>query len=241
MVAGQSKSLVTWLRSIPRMQRPAGGNDDRFPTLAAQLASGSTQAVGASPLIALSESDVLVPEASASTPTPRVIARIIGADGVVQKTQGLSPAALGDLATWLATLGCEDVLVLSEEPIPAASLLDRLRRGLASDSVCATVSVDERAPAEIRAASEELTWDATAAGYLELYRRALERPPRAVSRELLLQAAAQPRLTSGEAHVLELYRRRSGFRSGVDLAVRARNATRSVPRTFRRLLRSRDV
>jgi glycosyltransferase involved in cell wall biosynthesis len=71
-------------------------------------------------------------------------------------------------------------------------------------------------------AAAELTWDRTAAGYLEVYGRAVEREARGASR-LMLGAVpgSRPPMTEMEALVLEVYRRRPMFRAAVNAAVRS--------------------
>jgi glycosyltransferase involved in cell wall biosynthesis len=76
---------------------------------------------------------------------------------------------------------------------------------------------------EIRACGAELTWDRTAAGYREVYRRALEHPERPVARAVVLGAGmgrdGSP-LSGTERAVIQVYRRRRGFRRVVDALVR---------------------
>jgi glycosyltransferase involved in cell wall biosynthesis len=79
----------------------------------------------------------------------------------------------------------------------------------------------ERVVAGITEAARDLTWDRTAAGYLDVYRRALEREPRTVSRLLLSVAPKASRVTAREAVVIDVYRRRRVFRLAVDGVLRA--------------------
>lgn len=74
---------------------------------------------------------------------------------------------------------------------------------------------------DILDAGSDLTWEATAAGYLEVYARALERPP-FVSRNLIVSLAGRTdsRLNDGERLLLDVYRRRPGFRRMVDSTLR---------------------
>ena len=97
---------------------------------------------------------------------------------------------------------------------------------------------DERARivAEISARAATLTWDRTAAGYLEVYDRALSRPQRAsvavlrAARELASRTAP----SQHEALLLDVYRRRRGSRLVVDSAFRLGTAVRRGVRTIRR-------
>jgi glycosyltransferase involved in cell wall biosynthesis len=90
----------------------------------------------------------------------------------------------------------------------------------------------ERVVAGVRAAATRLTWDRTAAGYLELYARAVERPPRGISRELLSSASigGAGRMSEREARVLDIYRRRRGFRLAVDATIQTTAAALRVAR-----------
>jgi glycosyltransferase involved in cell wall biosynthesis len=83
-----------------------------------------------------------------------------------------------------------------------------------------SVQAREAVVADVRAASTGLTWDRAAAGYRRLYERTLERGPRGVSRAVIGIGTGTPRLTEMEALVLDVYRRRRGFRAGVDAAIR---------------------
>jgi glycosyltransferase involved in cell wall biosynthesis len=75
--------------------------------------------------------------------------------------------------------------------------------------------------AAISEVARTLTWDRTAAGYLEVYGRALERDPRSVSRLLVSVPPKASRMTAREAVVIDVYRRRRAFRLVVDGALRA--------------------
>ena len=76
-----------------------------------------------------------------------------------------------------------------------------------------------RIVAEIAEAARTLTWERTAKGYLEVYERALSREPRSVSRLLLSLAPKGPQVSARESLVLEVYRRRRGFRLAVDAVI----------------------
>ena len=76
-----------------------------------------------------------------------------------------------------------------------------------------------RVVAGIADAARPLTWDRTAAGYLEVYRRALAREPRGVSRLLLSVGSKASPVTARESMVVDVYRRRRGFRLAVDAAL----------------------
>jgi glycosyltransferase involved in cell wall biosynthesis len=70
---------------------------------------------------------------------------------------------------------------------------------------------------EIAEVAKELTWERTASGYLEVYGRAVASEPRAVSRLLVgVDPSGRRRITEPEARLLDLYRRRRGFRLAVD-------------------------
>jgi glycosyltransferase involved in cell wall biosynthesis len=72
----------------------------------------------------------------------------------------------------------------------------------------------------IRSAAEPLTWEETARGYLELYRRSLERPPRGIDRAILASATVTASnvevLTPQELAVISAYRRRTSFKALMD-------------------------
>ncbi len=88
-----------------------------------------------------------------------------------------------------------------------------------------------RVVAAIDEAAAGLTWDRTAREYLGVYGRALAREPRGVSRLLLTSVPARWwRMSEQEALVLEVYRRRGGFRFAVDAAIRAGATARRAAR-----------
>ena len=88
-----------------------------------------------------------------------------------------------------------------------------------------------RVVAAIDEAAAGLTWDRTAREYLGVYGRALAREPRGVSRLLLSSVPARWwRMSEQEALVLEVYRRRRGFRFAVDAAIRAGATARRAAR-----------
>ena len=94
--------------------------------------------------------------------------------------------------------------------------------------------------AEIRSSAASLTWDRTARGYLEVYRRALEHPPRRVDRAII-EAPAQGGgipLSEMELAVLDVYRRRPGFKASIDSVIRmgavTTRAARAAQAPFRR-------
>jgi glycosyltransferase involved in cell wall biosynthesis len=91
--------------------------------------------------------------------------------------------------------------------------------------------VAARIVAAINGAAAGLTWERTAEGYLDVYARALAREPRGVSRLLLTSVPAQWwRMREQEALVLEVYRRRRGFRAAVDATIRAGAIARRAAR-----------
>jgi glycosyltransferase involved in cell wall biosynthesis len=90
-------------------------------------------------------------------------------------------------------------------------------------SLLESASARERVVADVGDAARELTWERTAAGYVGVYARALERDPRPVSRHLVgvLPGGRTAALTDREAVVLDVYRRRRVFRTVVDGVLRA--------------------
>ena len=95
---------------------------------------------------------------------------------------------------------------------------------------------------EIRSAGADLTWDATARGYLEVYRRALDQPPRPIDRKII-EVPAQGRvrgipLSEMELTLLDVYRRREGVRASIDSMIRigalATRGARALHAPFRR-------
>ena len=89
----------------------------------------------------------------------------------------------------------------------------------------------------IGAAAQELTWDRAAAAYLEVYERALARPARPVSRRLLDLVPGPERTLRPGAEVLlvDVYRRRRGFRVAADAVVGTGQAAVRGARRVRRL------
>ena len=92
----------------------------------------------------------------------------------------------------------------------------------------------QRIVAEIRAIAQELTWERTGAGYIDVYARALARGPRPMSRLLLgvTPAGGTPGLTEREAFLIAVYRR-SGVRAAADGVLGVGSL---VPRAARRVL-----
>ena len=82
-----------------------------------------------------------------------------------------------------------------------------------------------------------MTWDRATAGYLEVYDRALAREPRPVSRRLLDLIPGPDRTLRADSEVLlvDVYRRRRGFRLAADAAVGAGQAAVGGARRARRL------
>jgi glycosyltransferase involved in cell wall biosynthesis len=89
----------------------------------------------------------------------------------------------------------------------------------------------------IESAASELTWDRAAAGYLEVYERALAREPRPVSRRLLALIPGPERTLRPGSEVLlvDVYRRRRGFRVAADAVVGAGQVAVRGARRARRL------
>jgi glycosyltransferase involved in cell wall biosynthesis len=86
----------------------------------------------------------------------------------------------------------------------------------------------------ISAVAAGLTWDRTAAGYLEVYGRALGRDARGVDRRLLSLVPRRERLleTRAEVVLIDVYRRRRGFRMVADAGI---GVAQAVRRAMRRL------
>jgi glycosyltransferase involved in cell wall biosynthesis len=93
----------------------------------------------------------------------------------------------------------------------------------------------ERVVLDVAHAARELTWERTAAGYIGVYARALERDPRAVSRHLIgiSPGGRTAGLTDREAVVLDVYRRRRAFRTAVDGVLRVGFGALRHARTLR--------
>jgi glycosyltransferase involved in cell wall biosynthesis len=97
----------------------------------------------------------------------------------------------------------------------------------------------KRVVAEIAAVASWLTWDRAAAGYLEVYGRALAREPRTISRLLLgVDPSGRRQPTQREALLLDVYRRRRGFRLAVDGLLRTGSVALHGARRIRRKERS---
>jgi FkbM family methyltransferase len=97
-----------------------------------------------------------------------------------------------------------------------------------------------RIVADIREAASSLTWDRTAAGYLEVYRRAVSGEPSRVSRSLLRAARRETVVkTRSEAMLLDVYRRRSAFRVVADSSIRAGLVIKGTARRALDSIRSR--
>jgi glycosyltransferase involved in cell wall biosynthesis len=110
------------------------------------------------------------------------------------------------------------------ELLPAIGALPSLDVDEAGEFVFSLLRDDTkraRVVTGITEAARTLTWDRTAAGYLEVYRRAIAREPRGVSRALVNLAPKASRVTPQESLVLDVYRRRRGFRLAVDGVIRA--------------------
>lgn len=97
--------------------------------------------------------------------------------------------------------------------------------------------------AAIREAATGLTWARTAEGYVDVYRRALHAP-------LRFRVAASPDDTAGlgdlqvgltehERRVIDVYRRRSSFRRGVEGVIRAGARVGALGRAVRRTVKHR--
>jgi glycosyltransferase involved in cell wall biosynthesis len=84
---------------------------------------------------------------------------------------------------------------------------------------------------EIRGCAAKLTWDETARGYVEVYRRTLAHPPRTLSRSVL-GAIASP-MSMEERAVLQVYRRRPAFRVVIDAVIRVGAAASRAARVGR--------
>ncbi len=112
------------------------------------------------------------------------------------------PREGGVLEGWELPRSTAAMLELIEDPARAARLVD---------SICE--------------AGSYLTWARTAAGYLDVYRRALATPPRSSSWNgdppLVLQSAGSlpKNLSTAEIRLLDLYRRRRLFRASIEGAI----------------------
>lgn len=121
------------------------------------------------------------------------------------------------------------------ELLPAAGALPSFDIEEAGPSVLTLLESDEtrrRVASAIADAGAGLTWDRTAAGYLEVYRRALEQPER-VSRPLVRELAPA-RLSAAEQLLVDVHRRRPAFRAAFD-------ALRGGASALRRARRKRGV
>jgi glycosyltransferase involved in cell wall biosynthesis len=99
-----------------------------------------------------------------------------------------------------------------------------------------SVFAREAVVADIRAASALLTWDRTARGYAEIFRRALEASPTAVDREVLAGARIAGDgipISPAERALVRAYRRRPHFRKLTDAVIRARGVTSRAARLGR--------
>jgi glycosyltransferase involved in cell wall biosynthesis len=103
--------------------------------------------------------------------------------------------------------------------------------------LCSNPLARDELVAAIRAAGRPLTWEATARGYLEVYRRALEDEPRgAIDRAILTAALATSDgipLTPNEARVVRVYRRRRVFRKFAEAFIVAGGLTTRAARLGR--------
>jgi hypothetical protein len=84
---------------------------------------------------------------------------------------------------------------------------------------------------EIRGCAAMLTWDETARGYVEVYRRALADPRRTLDRSVL-DAIASP-TSAEERAILQVYRRRPAFRAVIDSVIRVGAAATRATRVGR--------
>ena len=84
---------------------------------------------------------------------------------------------------------------------------------------------------EIRGCAATLTWDETARGYVEVYRRALADPRRTLDRSVL-GAIASP-TSAEERAILHVYRRRAAFRAVIDAVIRVGAAATRATRVGR--------
>lgn len=97
-------------------------------------------------------------------------------------------------------------------------------------------AAQEALVSDIRAAAAGLTWDDTARGYLEVFRRALEGPPVPIERSLAGRiglAADNIPLSPMERAAIRVYRRRPVFRKAVDTMVRVGGLTTRATRLGR--------
>jgi glycosyltransferase involved in cell wall biosynthesis len=142
-------------------------------------------------------------------------------------------AALGTACVYTSTSAMKELL-------PKAGALPSWALEEAGPFVAAILESAERRREiveAIGAAASGLTWDNTAAGYLEVYERALAREPRPVSRRLLDLIPGPERRLRADAEVLlvDVYRRRRGFRVAADAVVGAGQVAARGARRVRRL------
>ena len=125
-----------------------------------------------------------------------------------------------------------------QELLPSSGALPSFDLDAAGPFVLSLLESDarrQRVVAEIRAIARELTWERTAAGYIDVYTRALARRPRPMSRLLLgvTPVGSTPGLTEREAFLIAVYRRRPVFRAAADGVLRVGSL---VLRAARRVL-----
>ena len=126
------------------------------------------------------------------------------------------------------------------ELLPAVGALPSFELDAASRFVFALLESREARAAVVEgvnAVAASLTWDRAAAGYDEVYERAAAREPRGVSRELLSLVPGPESVlkTRNEVVLVDVYRRRRGFRVATDAVLTVGNeAVRGARRLRRR-------
>ena len=113
-----------------------------FPTLAEILSHSDREAPAAGPIVALCETSSVSADLRPTLPEGSVVATLSAT--AIEVTDGTSYTATLDGLTELVRSSEGDVLLVSSSALPARADVSGLVRSLASDSVCTTVSLDDR-------------------------------------------------------------------------------------------------
>jgi glycosyltransferase involved in cell wall biosynthesis len=129
------------------------------------------------------------------------------------------------------------------EFLPDEGRLPSFRLDVATDYVFDILSSATRQAAIVTAVISSgvgLTWERTAASYIDVYRRALAHPPRAIDRKVfdevvwsIANSSAVGRLSNREEHLVDVYRRRQGFRRLADASLELGLGSQRVIRSIR--------
>ena len=155
---------------------------------------------------------------------------------------GLIPfeaAALGTACIYFARASMTEFL-------PAEGRIPSFDLDVAADFVLDILSSTTRQAAIVTAISTAglgLTWEQTAASYVDVYRKALAQSSRTIDRKVfdeivwsIANSSAAGRLSKREELLVDVYRRRQGFRriadASLDLGLGARSAVRSSRRLW---------